>query len=129
VVLGARRLDRLDTVVAEHAGEGSAGRALHGRVAVLVNNAGMMPASTLGALHVDEWNQMIDVNLRGTLHGIAAVLPQIEEQGRSNWRWGRLFHRVRARYGIAASHFAQVWTIFHFEVNRELRSRLFRQQR
>jgi len=42
---------------------------------VLVNNAGVMPLSTLDALRIDEWNQMIDVNLRGTLHGIAAVLP------------------------------------------------------
>ena len=104
VVLGARRLDRLATIVEEIRSAGGqadaqkldvtdlasmqefaeTGRALHGKVAVLVNNAGVMPLSALGALHVDEWNQMIDVNLRGTLHGIAAVLPQMEEQGQGH---------------------------------------------
>ncbi|WP_043725359.1 SDR family oxidoreductase [Kutzneria sp. 744] len=53
----------------------------HGRVDVLVNNAGVMPLSPLADLRVDEWNQMIDVNLRGVLHGIAAVLPLMRAQG------------------------------------------------
>jgi NADP-dependent 3-hydroxy acid dehydrogenase YdfG len=53
----------------------------HGRVDVLVNNAGVMPLSMLEALKVDEWNQMIDVNIRGVLHGIAAVLPIMRGQG------------------------------------------------
>ena len=53
----------------------------HGRVDVLVNNAGVMPLSPLADLRVDEWNQMIDVNLRGVLHGIAAVLPRMRAQG------------------------------------------------
>jgi NADP-dependent 3-hydroxy acid dehydrogenase YdfG len=43
-----------------------------------------MPLSTLDALRVDEWNQMIDVNLRGTLHGIAAVLPHMRARGRGH---------------------------------------------
>ena len=52
-----------------------------GRIDVLINNAGVMPLSPLNALKVGEWNRMIDVNVRGVLHGIAAVLPTMEEQG------------------------------------------------
>lgn len=52
-----------------------------GRVDVVVNNAGVMPLSPLGALNIDEWNRMIDVNVRGVLHGIAAALPLMESQG------------------------------------------------
>jgi len=53
---------------------------LYGRVDVLINNAGVMPLSLLEELKVDEWNLMIDVNIRGVLHGIAAVLPIMKEQ-------------------------------------------------
>ncbi|MGH8081015.1 MAG: SDR family oxidoreductase, partial [Lysobacter sp.] len=52
-----------------------------GAIDVLVNNAGVMPLSPLKALKLDEWNRMIDVNIRGVLHGIAAVLPLMEAQG------------------------------------------------
>jgi NADP-dependent 3-hydroxy acid dehydrogenase YdfG len=101
VVLGARRTDRLESLVsAIRAGGGSARyRALDvtnredveafvnfaqgefGKVDVVVNNAGVMPLSPLEALHVDEWNRMIDVNIRGVLHGIAAGLPVMKKQG------------------------------------------------
>jgi NADP-dependent 3-hydroxy acid dehydrogenase YdfG len=53
----------------------------YGRVDVLVNNAGVMPLSPLDALKTDEWDRMIDVNLRGVLYGIAAVLPLMRAQG------------------------------------------------
>jgi NADP-dependent 3-hydroxy acid dehydrogenase YdfG len=51
-----------------------------GRVDVIVNNAGVMPLSRLDALNVSEWDQMIDVNIRGVLHGIAAGLPLMQKQ-------------------------------------------------
>ncbi|MFF2076137.1 SDR family oxidoreductase [Kitasatospora sp. NPDC058162] len=101
VVLGARRTDRLAVLakeiearsgsalayeldVTDPAGMASFVAAAHdryGRLDVLVNNAGVMPLSRLDALRVEEWNRMIDVNLRGVLHGIAAVLPVMNAQG------------------------------------------------
>ena len=51
-----------------------------GRIDVLLNNAGVMPLSPLESLRVDEWNHMIDVNFKGVLHGIAAVVPYMKEQ-------------------------------------------------
>ncbi len=101
VVLGARREDRL-TALAEkiRAAGGSADvRRLdvtdrqdvaafvdaavdaHSRLDVVVNNAGVMPLSPLNALLVDDWDRMIDVNVRGLLHGIAAALPHFRRQG------------------------------------------------
>lgn len=55
--------------------------ATHGRVDVVVNNAGIMPLSRLDALLVDQWDAMIDVNVRGLLHGIAAALPHFQRSG------------------------------------------------
>ena len=99
-VLGARRVDRLAQLVTElkEAGHHAEYAQLdvtdlenvqafvadvlvrHGRVDLLVNNAGVMPLSLVEDLRVDDWNQMIDVNLRGVLHGIAAVLPSMRER-------------------------------------------------
>jgi NADP-dependent 3-hydroxy acid dehydrogenase YdfG len=104
VVLGARRVDRVAALAAElRAAGGSAehheldvtsldsmrtfvegAHERHGRVDVLVNNAGVMPLSRVDALRIDEWNQMIDVNLRGVLHGVAAVLPLMNAHGRGH---------------------------------------------
>jgi NADP-dependent 3-hydroxy acid dehydrogenase YdfG len=101
VVLGARRTDRLEKLAREiNAAGGTArfrtldvtsqddfaafvnfARNEFGAVDVLVNNAGIMPLSPMEALKIGEWNQMIDVNIRGVLHGIAAVLPLMKQQG------------------------------------------------
>ncbi|WP_028352823.1 SDR family oxidoreductase [Bordetella petrii] len=54
---------------------------LHGRIDVIINNAGVMPLSPMASLKVDEWDRMIDVNIRGVLHGVAAVLPAMQRQG------------------------------------------------
>jgi NADP-dependent 3-hydroxy acid dehydrogenase YdfG len=51
-----------------------------GRIDVLINNAGLMPQSPLERLKIDEWNQMIDVNIKGVLYGVAAALPYMKQQ-------------------------------------------------
>jgi NADP-dependent 3-hydroxy acid dehydrogenase YdfG len=102
LVLGARRLDRLQALAKELALSESAvvqtdvvkreevqrlvDRAveLHGRIDVLINNAGLMPSSFLERLHVEEWDRMIDVNIKGVLYGIAAALPRMTAQKRGH---------------------------------------------
>ena len=101
VVLGARRTDRLKALTETIRSEGGIaefhasdvtklqdvqgfvdfGLESYGRIDVIVNNAGVMPLSKLEELKVDEWNRMIDVNIRGVLHGIAATLPIMKKQG------------------------------------------------
>jgi len=101
VVLGARREQQLAAVAAEITAAG--GRAVHlvtdvtrrhdlqalvglacdrfGRLDVLVNNAGIGPISSFDALRVEDWDAMIDVNIKGVLYGIAAALPLFRQQG------------------------------------------------
>jgi NADP-dependent 3-hydroxy acid dehydrogenase YdfG len=101
VVLGARREERLAEIAAKIRADGGSvdtqrldvtDRAdvaafvdgavdRHGRVDVLVNNAGVMPLSRLDSLLVEEWDRMVDVNVRGLLHGIAAALPHFQRVG------------------------------------------------
>jgi NADP-dependent 3-hydroxy acid dehydrogenase YdfG len=101
VVLGARRADRLEALAARIAKEGGEvshartdvrrrddlsrlvglARERYGRLDVLVGNAGVMPISPLDDLRVDDWDEMIDVNVKGVLYGIAAALPVFREQG------------------------------------------------
>jgi len=101
LMLGARRTDRLEVLAEEiRAGGGEAiarrldvtdrgdvaafaeaARQAWGRVDVIVNNAGIMPLSLMASLKVDEWDRMVDVNIKGVLHGIAAVLPEMTARG------------------------------------------------
>jgi NADP-dependent 3-hydroxy acid dehydrogenase YdfG len=104
VILGARRKNRIDAVVKEisTAGGNAIGFAVDvakraevealtrgavdsfGRVDVIVNDAGIMPIAPIEALKVGEWDQMIDVNIKGLLYGVAAVLPIMQKQKRGH---------------------------------------------
>ncbi|MEH2302005.1 MAG: SDR family oxidoreductase [Nostoc sp.] len=131
VVLGARRTARLETLVTAIGNEGGSAhykqldvtqrndmeefvgfaQKTFGRIDVIVNNAGVMPLSKLEALKVDEWNRMIDVNIRGVLHGIAAGLPIMKEQG-----FGQ-FINISSIGGHAVSPTAAVYCATKFAVS------------
>ncbi|SRR6266851_1454856 len=101
VILGARRADRLEAIAADirkNKGEAdlqvidvskredltsfvNKAQDRFGRLDVLISNAGLMPLSPLDDLKVDEWDRMIDVNIKGVLYGIAAALPVFRKQG------------------------------------------------
>ena len=100
VVLGARRIDRLRVLADELSRRGGKALAVptdviqcdqvkrlvdaavqtYGRIDVMINNAGLMPQALLERLKIDEWNRMIDVNIKGVLYGIAAALPHMKRQ-------------------------------------------------
>lgn len=100
VVLGARRAEKLQTIVAriQAAGGQAAYRVTDvtkpddliqlvalaksefGGIDVIFNNAGIMPTSPISALKTAEWNDMIDINLKGVLNGVAAVMPEFTSQ-------------------------------------------------
>ncbi|NGT15669.1 SDR family oxidoreductase [Achromobacter insolitus] len=130
LVIGARRSDRLallaqsiqaaggvvryrelDVASAEDM-EGFARFAIDafGRIDVLINNAGVMPLSPLSALKIGEWDRMIDVNIRGVLHGIAAVLPIMEMQGE-----GQIIN-ISSIGGLSVSPTAAVYCATKFAV-------------
>ena len=100
VVLGARRADRIEALAGELTAAGYKARAVvtdvvdrdqvknlvdtavreFGHVDVMLNNAGLMPLAPLERLKIDEWDRMIDVNIKGVLYGIAAALPHMQDR-------------------------------------------------
>ena len=100
LMLAARREDRLEKLVAEITKDGGtakyqiadvtdrsqvealakATQQAYDRIDVLINNAGLMPLSPLAANKVDEWEQMVDVNIKGVLYGVSAVMPIMLQQ-------------------------------------------------
>src|ERR1700752_825595 len=100
VALGARRKDRIDALVRDITDKGGSALGFktdvtmradvealvkgavdrHGRIDVIVNNSGIMPIARMAALKIEEWDRMIDVNIKGLLYGVAAVLPIMQKQ-------------------------------------------------
>ena len=130
VVLGARRADRIEALTEELTAAGCRARAVptdvtdrdqvrrlvgtaveeFGRVDVMLNNAGLMPLAPLERLKLDEWDQMIDVNIKGVLYGIAAALPHMKEQ-----RSGHIIN-VSSVYGHVVDPGATVYCATKFAV-------------
>lgn len=125
VALGARRMERLQALAGELAAGGGQALAVQtdvtdrgqvkrlvdaaverfGRIDVIINNAGLMPHSPLERLKIDDWDRMIDVNIKGVLYGIAAALPYMQQQ-----RSGHIInvssvagHKVRAGGAVYAA--------------------------
>ncbi|WP_376704580.1 SDR family oxidoreductase [Mesorhizobium sp. ISC25] len=130
VVLGARRSHRIDALVQELTAAGHNAKAVttdvtdsdqvqhlvntavreFGRIDVMLNNAGLMPLAPLERLKVDEWDRMIDVNIKGVLYGIAAALPYMKEQ-----RSGHIIN-VSSVYGHVVDPGAAVYCATKFAV-------------
>jgi len=128
LVLGARRLDRLQALADELSLGANAAVAtdvtklddvkhlvdvalkMHGRVDVMLNNAGLMPHSPLERLKVEDWDRMIDVNFRGVLYGVAAALPVMKAQKRGHFInvSSVAGHKVRAGTSVYAATKAAV---------------------
>ncbi len=133
VVLGARRSERIQAVVDELNSSGGKALAIptdvthadevkrlvdaavqtFGRIDVMINNAGLMPHSPLERLKIDDWNRMIDVNIKGVLYGIAAALPYMKQQ-----KAGQIInvssvagHKVRPGSAVYAATKAAVLTL------------------
>lgn len=98
LMIGARRADRLAALAAELGGNvrfrqldvtrpddvvafAETARAEWGRVDAIINNAGVMPLSPMASLKVEEWDRMVDVNIKGVLYGVAAVLTEMTSRG------------------------------------------------
>ncbi|MEZ6132155.1 MAG: SDR family oxidoreductase [Planctomycetaceae bacterium] len=130
VVLAARRAERIEALAAELAGKGGKALAVttdvtnrqqvqdlvdkaveaFGRIDVMLNNAGLMPLAPLEDLKTDEWDQMIDVNFKGVLNGIAAALPHMKEQKSGH------FINVSSVYGHKLGPAATVYCATKFAV-------------
>jgi NADP-dependent 3-hydroxy acid dehydrogenase YdfG len=130
LMIGARRTDRLDELAREIRGAGGtvefqaldvtdragveafakAAVDAFGRIDVLVNNAGVMPLSLMSSLKVEEWDRMIDVNIKGVLYGVAAVLPVMNAQ-----ESGQIIN-VSSIGGLAVSPTAAVYCATKFAV-------------
>jgi NADP-dependent 3-hydroxy acid dehydrogenase YdfG len=130
IVLGARRADRIEALAEELTAAGHRAKAVptdvtdrdqvkhlvdtvveeFGRVDVMLNNAGLMPLAPLERLKVDEWDRMIDVNIKGVLYGIAAALPHMKKQ-----RSGHIIN-VLSGYGHVVDPGATVYCATKFAV-------------
>lgn len=127
VVLAARRADRIEALANELGGKALAvatdvtdrqqvkqlvDKAVeaYGRIDVMLNNAGLMPLAPLEKLKTDEWDQMIDVNFKGVLNGIAAALPYMKEQKSGH------FINVSSVYGHKLGPDATVYCATKFAV-------------
>lgn len=130
VVLAARRSDRIEALANELGDQGGKAMAVttdvtdrqqvkqladkavetYGRIDVMLNNAGLMPLAPLEKLKIDEWEQMVDVNFKGVLYGVAAALPYMKEQKSGH------FINVSSVYGHKIGPNATVYCATKFAV-------------